>query len=159
MKLLTIIPLITILLGCSATNRQIDSAAADALAYAEAKTGYTAGAPPEVVRVDDLDAYIESIAPEYVVPDGMTNTGFYSLDDGRIYLPPNWKPDVFGKGTLTHEMVHYLQVKQGLLFCREVFERQALAVHASYLNEHNAHNGGAIYGPRWVEELTPKGCD
>jgi hypothetical protein len=112
------------------------------LLWIGANTGYNVDIPhPTVIKVSQ--SQLEQI---YTHGNGMQGTvlhGFYDRKEHVIYLPDTFNPyDVWHKGVLLHELIHYVQDMNSAKFpCIQAMEGETWPLQKKYLLE--------MHGVRW----------
>jgi hypothetical protein len=80
---------------------------------------------------------------------GITLHGFYDIKSKLIVLPETWdKTDPWHLSVLLHEIIHYLQDKNDILFvCMAEMEKDTWPLQQKYLKE--VHNVNWEYDALW----------
>ena len=104
---------------------------------------YDGNVLPQIVQVDQhqlVRILYDGNLPQGLDIDRVTVEGLYNFRDDKIYLSNRLDlTAIEGQAVLVHELVHYLQYRQGLdrsVPCMRALEPAAYAAQVEYLRQH-----------------------
>ena len=98
---------------------------------------------PQIIQISQhqlVHILYDGSLPQGLDIDSVTVEGLYNFHDGNIYLSRRIDLSTTeGRAVLVHELVHYLQYRQGLdrsVPCMRALEPSAYAAQAEYLRQY-----------------------